>query len=270
MVETIRPSVDNGFRKDDQPVGLRQEPHKSVEEVIVYEKGDNVYYYDNDGRKFLYDFSKPRFVEVNGVRKKLSKTDERLLRIFLGRPNRIIKHRKLQSEFVKVNGQKASDSYVRGYVKRLRRKLGDHPQDPKIIANVHGIGYIFKDSSHNDKKDSKEQKTVYRFSILTFDPETGLVVMKESANEVRLKPKETLVFEELAKRANELVSHLNLAKAVWPDKNPEDCLPILAKHIGSLRKKIGDHWQEEAFTYMIIQTKLRVGYKLVVPPVRLD
>lgn len=88
--------------------------------------------------KYLFDFNNMKFwVENNPV--ELSKTEQRLLKIFIQNPGHILSREMLidrvwfdGAEFVEENALSVT-------VKRLRQKLSDIP-----IKTVYGIGYVWE------------------------------------------------------------------------------------------------------------------------------
>ena len=68
----------------------------------------------------------------------LSAAEAALLQTLLKRPNKILTREQLI-------GERELDPFDRSIdvrISRLRRKLEDDPQDPKIIKTVYGAGYL--------------------------------------------------------------------------------------------------------------------------------
>ncbi|MFA4835383.1 MAG: response regulator transcription factor [Dehalococcoidia bacterium] len=79
-------------------------------------------------------------VRVNGEEVKLTPTEYNLLYILARNAGRVMQHRILLE---RVWGSDYSDAtdYLKVYIQRLRVKLGDEPQDPKMILSERGVGY---------------------------------------------------------------------------------------------------------------------------------
>jgi DNA-binding response OmpR family regulator len=74
--------------------------------------------------------------------KNLTFAENEILKMFLGSPNRLIK----REQILDYLGSSADDAFDRSIdvkVSRLRTKLGDDPQNARIIKTVYGAGYIF-------------------------------------------------------------------------------------------------------------------------------
>lgn len=79
-------------------------------------------------------------VRVDGQEIKLTPTEYSLLHFLARNAGRVMPHRVLLE---KVWGGDYIDStdYLKVYTQRLRAKLGDDPQDPKMIVSERGVGY---------------------------------------------------------------------------------------------------------------------------------
>ena len=75
----------------------------------------------------------------------LSGGEYRLLRVFLDRPNRVLRRDQLLEL---VSGKEAApfDRSIDVQVGRLRRRLGDDSREPRLIKTVRGAGYVFTES----------------------------------------------------------------------------------------------------------------------------
>lgn len=69
----------------------------------------------------------------------LSTAEARLLRVFLENPGRILTREQLLGE----RDLSTFDRSIDVRISRLRRKLGEDPQHPKLIKTVYGAGYLF-------------------------------------------------------------------------------------------------------------------------------
>lgn len=77
-----------------------------------------------------------------GEHQNLTFAENEILKMFLASPNRLIK----REQILDYLGSDADDAFDRSIdvrVSRLRTKLGDDAQNPRIIKTVYGAGYIF-------------------------------------------------------------------------------------------------------------------------------
>ena len=77
----------------------------------------------------------------NGVDLNLSALEYRLLLVFLNHRGMTLSRAKLLEEIWDVAGDFVNDNTLTVYIKRLREKLEDDPQEPRIIKTVRGLGY---------------------------------------------------------------------------------------------------------------------------------
>ena len=61
--------------------------------------------------------------------------------MFLNNPGITLTSNKLLSEIWDIAGDYVNDNTLTVYIKRLRDKIEDDPQNPKIILTVRGLGY---------------------------------------------------------------------------------------------------------------------------------
>lgn len=80
-------------------------------------------------------------VTKNGKELSLSALEYRILLVFLSNRGRVLTRDRLLEEIWDVAGDYVNDNTLTVYIKRLREKLEDDPQQPKIIKTVRGIGY---------------------------------------------------------------------------------------------------------------------------------
>lgn len=80
-------------------------------------------------------------VHKNGEEIFLSALEYRLLLLFASHPGQVFTRRQLLSELWDMAGEFVGDNTLTVYVKRLREKIEDDPQDPRLIRTVRGIGY---------------------------------------------------------------------------------------------------------------------------------
>ena len=81
-------------------------------------------------------------VSKNGQELSLSALEYRLLLVFLNHRGRDAQPAaQLLEEIWDVAGDFVNDNTLTVYIKRLRDKLEDDPQDPALIRTVRGVGY---------------------------------------------------------------------------------------------------------------------------------
>ncbi|GGH21777.1 response regulator transcription factor [Paenibacillus segetis] len=89
-------------------------------------------------------------VRINTLEGKVYKHDEeismtaleyRLLLIFANHIGQILSRNQLLEQIWDVAGDFVNDNTLTVYIKRLREKLEDNPQEPTIIKTVRGLGY---------------------------------------------------------------------------------------------------------------------------------
>lgn len=71
----------------------------------------------------------------------LSALEYRLLLVFFQNRGRVLSRSMLLEEIWDIAGEYVNDNTLTVYIKRLREKIEDNPQDPKIIRTVRGLGY---------------------------------------------------------------------------------------------------------------------------------
>lgn len=80
-------------------------------------------------------------VKKNGTEVFLSALEYRLLLLFASRPGQIFTRSQLLSELWDMAGEFVNDNTLTVYIKRLREKVEDDAQNPKLIRTVRGVGY---------------------------------------------------------------------------------------------------------------------------------
>ncbi|MEH6359276.1 MAG: response regulator transcription factor [Amylibacter sp.] len=91
---------------------------------------------------WIADFDQHILTSPKGDLQSLSFAEAQVLQLFLSAPNRLIS----RDHMLEKLGGTASDNFERAMdvrVSRLRTKLQDDPQNPKIIKTIYGAGYIF-------------------------------------------------------------------------------------------------------------------------------
>ena len=75
----------------------------------------------------------------------LSALEYRLFMFFLNHRGQVLTREQLLDEIWDSAGEYVSDNTLTVYIKRLREKLEEDPQDPRLILTVRGIGYQLKE-----------------------------------------------------------------------------------------------------------------------------
>ena len=101
-------------------------------------------YQHDDGRIVIGDL----FIDTDSGRVSkgekeivLSALEFRILQIFLENRGRILSREALLEDVWDIAGNFVNDNTLSVYIKRLREKIEDDPQNPKIIMTVRGLGY---------------------------------------------------------------------------------------------------------------------------------
>ncbi len=80
-------------------------------------------------------------VYKNGVEVILTALEYRLLLIFANHIGQVLSRNQLLEQIWDVAGDFVNDNTLTVYIKRLREKLEDQPQNPTIVKTVRGVGY---------------------------------------------------------------------------------------------------------------------------------
>ncbi|MBR0081668.1 MAG: response regulator transcription factor [Clostridia bacterium] len=80
-------------------------------------------------------------VYKNGTPISLSALEYRLLGLLLNNRGRLLSRTKLLEDIWDIGGDFVNDNTLTVYIKRLREKLEDDPQNPTLIKTVRGLGY---------------------------------------------------------------------------------------------------------------------------------
>lgn len=75
----------------------------------------------------------------------LSALEYKLLLIFFSYPNKLLTREFLLEEIWNITGEDVSDNTLSVYIKRIRNKIEDDPQNPIIIKTMRGLGYKLGD-----------------------------------------------------------------------------------------------------------------------------
>ncbi|MBQ8959761.1 MAG: response regulator transcription factor [Ruminococcus sp.] len=71
----------------------------------------------------------------------LSPMEYRLLLVFFTNKEKVLSRDRLADELWSYSGEFISDNTLNVYIKRLREKIEDDPQEPSVIRTVRGLGY---------------------------------------------------------------------------------------------------------------------------------
>lgn len=77
----------------------------------------------------------------NGSDLYLSALEYRLLLVFLNNRGAVLSRNQLLEAIWDIAGEFVNDNTLMVYIKRLREKIEEDPQNPKIIKTVRGLGY---------------------------------------------------------------------------------------------------------------------------------
>ena len=80
-------------------------------------------------------------VRKNGQEIFLSALEYRLLLVFLNNRGIVLSRSRLLEEIWDIAGEFVNDNTLTVYIKRLRDKIEDDPQNPALIRTVRGLGY---------------------------------------------------------------------------------------------------------------------------------
>ena len=80
-------------------------------------------------------------VYKNGAEMMLSALEYRLLLVFFSNKNQLLSRDRLAEELWSLTKEFVSDNTLSVYIRRLREKIEDDPQNPCIIVTVRGLGY---------------------------------------------------------------------------------------------------------------------------------
>ena len=77
----------------------------------------------------------------NGSELAMSALEYRLLLVFFSNKNQLLSRDRLAEELWSLTKEFVSDNTLSVYIRRLREKIEDDPQEPHIILTVRGLGY---------------------------------------------------------------------------------------------------------------------------------
>ena len=80
-------------------------------------------------------------VTKDGEEVSFSAMEYRLLTEFINNRGRILSRNSLLENIWDIAGDYVNDNTLTVYIKRVREKIEDDPQDPQIIKTIRGLGY---------------------------------------------------------------------------------------------------------------------------------
>lgn len=83
-------------------------------------------------------------VYKNGKELDFSKTEYQMLLYFMENVGIVLSKEQLLTRIWDENGRFTGENVVAVNIRRLRAKIEDEPQNPKILRTVYGMGYIWK------------------------------------------------------------------------------------------------------------------------------
>jgi DNA-binding response OmpR family regulator len=89
------------------------------------------------------DFSRREIRYKNGKRAEFSEKEVELLRYLSSNPGRSISREELLANVWRIAPQGVTTRTIDMHITRLREKLHDHPESPRIILTVRGKGYMW-------------------------------------------------------------------------------------------------------------------------------
>lgn len=80
-------------------------------------------------------------VTKDGAEISMSALEYRLLLLFFSNKGVLLSRDRLADELWTISGEFVEDNTLNVYIKRIRDKIEDDPQDPRILKTVRGMGY---------------------------------------------------------------------------------------------------------------------------------
>lgn len=77
----------------------------------------------------------------NGQELAVSALEYRLLLVFFSNKNQMLSRDRIAEELWALTREFVTDNTLSVYIRRLREKIEDDPQNPRIILTVRGLGY---------------------------------------------------------------------------------------------------------------------------------
>jgi DNA-binding response OmpR family regulator len=96
------------------------------------------------------DFNRREIRYKNGRRAELSEKEVELVRYLSSNPGRSISREELLANVWRIAPQGVSTRTIDMHITRLREKLHDQPENPRIILTVRGKGYMWGKSMNDE------------------------------------------------------------------------------------------------------------------------
>ena len=80
-------------------------------------------------------------VTKDGVELSMSALEYRLLLLFFTNKGNLLSRDRIADELWTISGEFVEDNTINVYIKRIRDKIEDDPQEPRILKTVRGLGY---------------------------------------------------------------------------------------------------------------------------------
>lgn len=112
-----------------------------IENVLRrYQTNETIYQYQN----IIVNVSSGKVIK-NNQEIYLSALEYKLLLFFFYNQGRIVSRDMLLEEIWNISKEDVNDNTLSVYIKRIRNKIEDDPQNPKIIKTMRGLGYKLGD-----------------------------------------------------------------------------------------------------------------------------
>ncbi|ASJ74479.1 response regulator transcription factor [Granulosicoccus antarcticus] len=93
-------------------------------------------------QQWTIDFNSFRLIDEQNNEISLNRSEVEILRVFLNRPHQLLSRSQIL-EHLQLDVDSNFDRSIDVRISRLRNKLGEDRQNPKIIKTVYGEGYLF-------------------------------------------------------------------------------------------------------------------------------
>ena len=80
-------------------------------------------------------------VTKDGAELSMSALEYRLLLLFFTNKGNLLSRDRIADELWTISGEFVEDNTINVYIKRIRDKIEDDPQEPRILKTVRGLGY---------------------------------------------------------------------------------------------------------------------------------